>query len=257
MTIRITSLALIFFMLGCDGARKVTTTAEHKVPTGPPAPVYPLTQATKPADNALPTSAPVATCGTQVAPPLQVFIAGPVRGGLKYNTLPRGKGGYPETNNDNTTLGGFLKNNIVNWYQFKYQVEVTFVGPMKDAVYGQMISDPTDRASTTANIEFKDDSPENDAVGNEWTLEPGQQNSRFPVVEVAGQTVRWIDAPGGYGTRWSNTKSFIIDYAGACGVITHLQVYKYDVVGGAVPTMTALTLAQLKAEVGNFSFRVP
>lgn len=201
--------------------------------------------------------AAAAGCGTKVVPPIGYRTQGAISGKLVFHAFKRGDYSYPEVNspsvpNSNTTLGSC----DYGHYCFKYEITVTFAGPMKDAFYGQLISaSPT--STNKDDVVFKDDTPANDWPGKKWNLKAGETKGMFPVVEVAGQTVRWIDAPGGTELAMRGKNNFIIVYAGACGVVTDTKFFKIRYFESEHAKMTELTLAQLKAEVNSFKYEKP
>ncbi len=186
-----------------------------------------------------------AGCATKVVIPTGITakLSGTIRGGLSFNDRPRGNGKFPSVNNGNTTLGGFRDrlNLFVSRLGYKYEVEVTYQGPLKDAFYGQMISGPHSLdPSKDVHVKFRDDTPANDWVGKKWLLKPGESKASFPTVEVVGQTVRWIDAPGSSVGRIQGTYYLVVVYAGACGAIEDTKIllitYAAPIPGGPNPT---------------------
>jgi hypothetical protein len=264
--------ALIFLLvLSCCGDGDITvskTTKEDLVPTpAPPDRWYPFApgdeHALKHADyeNKIPLSAADATCGTKVKEPpaIDMHDTGKVIGGLKFNLFPRGKGSAAEANQDNTNLGPIYEKNsgvARDWYLYKFEVEITYTPVLKDGFYGQMISAPFEM-SATPDITFTDDSPENDTIGKQWFLAPGQKKSDFPVVEVQNTTVRWIDAPGGsqLGMGIADKKMFVIVYAGACKKVTYVKVLKFEYPKGKKPTITYIEPDKLKDQVKSYKFK--
>jgi hypothetical protein len=253
---------------GCNGdpVKSVTTEENLLATPKPPERRYPFREGLEgglnPADyqNRVPLQAVDPACATKVQDPPGIVVrtTGNLVGGLKYNTRKRGTGNAAETNGGNVALGGVWKDATIGWYdlhRFKFQVEISFVGPLADAFYGQMVTDPVALDATEKDVEFKDDTPANDWIGKEWSLAPGETKNDAAVVEVAGQTVRWIDAPGGTAFTVANKKMYFLFYAGACKKLTHVKIFKIEYPENETPKMTELTAAQLDAEVRNFSFR--
>ena len=124
----------------------------------------------------VPLQAADTACGTKVDT-FDIHMTGKVRGSLKFNTQPRGSYAVPETN-DNTDLGGF---NTGATAAFKYEVEITWIGPLKDAIYGQMIlTEPVALDSKGTSVEFHDDTPANDWVDKEWKIPEGETDIQGP-----------------------------------------------------------------------------
>jgi len=188
----------------------------------PPVPLTP------PVDALFPIGSAVG-CATEVVIPngITAKLSGTTTGALGYNGRPRGGGNYPSVNGGKKTLGGFR--DTLNWMStrigYKYEVSVTFQGPLKDAFYGQLISGPHSLDVTKpVHAKFRDDGPANDWVGKTWNLKPGETKAAFPVIEVVGQTVRWIDAPGGSPFSVQGTYHIVILYAGACGAVEDIEI---------------------------------
>jgi hypothetical protein len=201
-----------------------------------------------------PQTAAAADCATSVKDPLGVDVqtTGTVVGDLKYNTGPRMTGGMAATNGGNTQLGPVHKSSglFQNW-AYKFEVNITFNGPLKNAFYGQMASKPMpvkDNGPT-----FNDDTPANDWPGKEWKLPAGKKKTDFPVVEVKDSTVHWIDAPGGPTVK--DKKEYFMFYAGACGKVTHVQFMRVDFPDDKDPTAKLMTEAEFKKDAGgSFKF---
>jgi hypothetical protein len=258
---RLVSFAALLAALAGHAAE--TTTAENLEPTPKPPYAWPVfKEGFRHGDSNFPAlspatyagksiaSAPAAGCPTSVVS-LNVLTSGKVQGGLSYNTEARGSGGMPETNNGNTDLGGVHKKSgpFENW-AFKFEVVIVFQGPLENAFYGQLMSQPL--APGAQGPVFGNDTPENDWIGKSWNLPAGKTKSDFPVVEVSGNTVRWIDAP--QGVSRGNTKSYAIFYAGTCGKVTHTAILRIDFPNSSEPTGTLLTDAQFANEAGNFTY---
>ncbi|MGE0653360.1 MAG: hypothetical protein AB7P12_16690, partial [Alphaproteobacteria bacterium] len=208
-----------------------------------------------------------AGCPTHVHA-FDLYLAGQVRGSLSFNQYKRGGPPYAKPMNDgNTMLGGFesIPNRIMSWKAYKYQVEIRFLGPFQHAFFGQMIASP--QSFSFSDPTFDDDSPANDWPGKVWNLAPGDKKSDFPVIEIVTLTqtdhiVRYIDAPGGsevMGVGLSDKYQYVLIYAGACGVITHvkyLQLYFPDQFRwtDGTPRATEMNLAQFRNAVGSWSF---
>jgi len=253
-------LAALILMSTCYGDGPVKSTTTEKDLARTPEPPYgrsPFTKgsdgALNPADykNKIPTLAAAPGCGTKVTA-FNVYMNGNVRGGLKYNALPRTGVKAACLNNNDTTLGSCRPPGSLSVY-FKFEAEVTFMGALKDGFYGQLITRPSADASNNNDVEFEDDTPKNDWVGKEWFLQPPQKREDFPTVEVDGQTVRWIDSPE--AKPINAVKTFAIIFAGACGKLTNLEVFKLVYPPGGKATMTKITEADLKKEVKNFTFK--
>ncbi len=208
-----------------------------------------------------------AGCPTQVHS-FNLFLSGQVRGSLSFNQHKRGGPRWANSmNGGNTTLGGFqnYQTRFNSWLGYKYQVEIRFLGPLQHAFYGQMIADP--QAFSFSDPEFHDDPPANDWPTKRWNLGPGESKSSFPVIELVTLTntdhiVRYIDSPGGgevMGIGRSDKYVYVIIYAGACGVVTHikyLQLYYPDQFRwtDGTPRATEMTLQEFRDAVGDWSF---
>jgi hypothetical protein len=111
---------------------------------------------------------------------------------------------------------------------------------------------------SSARVQFTDDSPANDHGELTWNLESGEKKEDFPVFEVDGNTIRWIDSP-----QWTNSvligegRKFVLIYAGTCGYVTHAAILEITFSEAAAPTARVLTEAQFKAAVAGFSFAGP
>jgi hypothetical protein len=237
---------------------KSTTTKDDLFKT--PEPPYGRSVFTKGADGALdpaeyknkiPTvHEPAAGCGTKVTA-FNVYLSGPVHGSLKYDLLPRDNINFDCANNDKTL--GSCRGKGISTVIYKFEVEITFTGPLKDGFYGQLITRPSAAAANDNDVEFKDDTAKNDWVDKNWYLQPGQKKEEFPSVELDGQTVRWIDAP--QALALNAVKLFVIVYAGACGKLTNLEIFKITYPRAGKATMEKITEADLKKEVGSFIFK--
>lgn len=185
-----------------------------------------------PPSNTLFAIGPAVGCGTRVVIPsgITAKLSGTASGGLSYNDRQRGNGKYPSVNGGNKNLGGFrdtIKTDVFNLTRsgYKYEASVTFQGPLKDAFYGQLISGPHSLdPSKPVHASFREDGPANDWVTKKWNLQPGETKASYPTVEVVGQTVRWIDAPGGSPNRVQGTYHIVILYAGACGAVEDVEI---------------------------------
>jgi hypothetical protein len=190
---------------------------------------------------------------------LTVSLTGPIVGGLKFNQAKRmgARAQAPALNGNNTTLGGFwVPGDQVAIHHFKFQVIVTY-DDLTEAFYGQMFSGPLLTAFGKRNYEFHDDSPENDWSGLNWTLGPGEKKEDFPILEVEGTTVRWIDAPEAHDGGLQNSVpgiGYAIVYAGACGIVTHQEIVEISYPAGAPPTARMLTPAQFTAAVAGWTY---
>lgn len=216
--------------------------------------------------NRFPLEERIPTCEAAVNK-LEVFTDGITHGGLAFFTNYRGNFKdppnytYPETN-DNFQLGSVSTGNVYLYY--KYMVEITFAGELDDTFYGQMSTKPMPIESRAA-VEFHDWTPTNDAVGREWNV-PADKNftefkKRYPVVQVEKdtRTVRFIEAPGGaggsFGIGWEGKKMYVMVYAGTCGRITKVKVYKIVFPAGKKPVMTEVESADdLLKEQSSFTF---
>jgi len=208
-----------------------------------------------------------AACPTRVHA-FNLYLCGQLRGNLSFNQHKRGGPSYAHSmNGGNTKLGGFqnYQTRLNSWLAYKYQVEIRILGPMQHAFYGQMIADP--QAFSFTDPVFHDDSPANDWPGKRWNLAAGERKSSFPVIELVTLTnsdhiLRYIDAPGGgevMGIGISDKYSYVIIYAGACGVLTHvkyLQLYYPDQFRwtDGTPRATEMSFAQFRNAVGDWSF---
>jgi hypothetical protein len=256
-------LPLVATLVVLAGHAAETTTADNLAPTPQPPYAWPVfKEGFRHGDNSFPAysaaqyagtsigSAPAAGCPTSVVS-LRVLTTGKVDGNLSYHTAPRRSGTMPETNDGNTDLGGVYKKYgpVENW-AFKFEVVIEFQGPLGNAFYGQLMSNSL--APNAPAPVFGDDTPQNDWIGKSWDVPAGKSKSDFPVVEVSGNTVRWIDAP--QGTSRGNTKSYAILYAGACGKVTHTAILRLDFPSGGAPTARILSDAQFAAEAGSFTY---
>ncbi len=199
-----------------------------------------------------------------------LYTRGQIRGSLSFNQYKRGGSRiHPSMNRGNTTLGGFIDALLrppyipLIWLGYKYQVEIRFLGPLEYGFFGQMISSAQWFEFT--DPEFKADSPENDSIGKVWHLAPGDRKSDFPVIEIVKLTdtdhiVRYIDAPGGFYYRVGDRTTYVLIYAGACGVVTHvkyLKIYYPDIwaISDSIrPVATELTPNEFKDAVGGWKF---
>jgi hypothetical protein len=237
---------------------KSTTTKENLFKTpAPPSGRSPFAKgsegALNPADykNKIPpVSAPPSGCGTKVKS-LNVYMDGQVHGGLKYNLLQRDNIDFPCANNDQT-LGSCRKAGA-STVLFKFEGEVTFEGPLKDGFYGQLITHPSPADKNDSDVEFEDDTPKNDWIDKDWYLLPGEKKDDYPSVEVSGETVHWIDSPQALPLK--SVKRFVIVFAGACGTLTNLEIFKIVYPPAGKASMKKITEADLKTEVKNFTFK--
>ena len=163
---------------------------------------------------------------------LTVNLTGNISGKLSFNQKKRMKRvTIPELNDGNTKLGGVYKSSgFLETAFYKYEVVVEF-DSLVEAFYGQMISGAFGSSTTKPIIEFHDDSPANDWANLKWDLDTaaGEKKDDFPVLEVQGNTVRWIDAP--QATNFSIPgQNYVIVYAGVCGAITHMEIIEINYV---------------------------
>ncbi len=165
---------------------------------------------------------------------LTVNLTGAISGNLSFNQGKRmdGTSGIPELNGGNTTLGGIYKSaGLYETAFYKYEVVVEF-DSLVEAFYGQMISGAFGASSTKPTIEFHDDSPANDWDGLDWgglDTAAGETKSDFPVFEVEGNTVRWLDSPQANNFTIPG-QNYVIVYAGVCGAVTHMDIIEINYV---------------------------
>jgi hypothetical protein len=243
-----------------DEPKKSVTNKDDLSPTpGPPIGLYPFKEGAgyKPDDyvNKLPKSEAAESCKNKVTS-LEIHDKRKVVGNLKFNLRPRGDGNAAEMNGGNTDLGPvFEEMTLTNWYFYKYEVEISFTAGLEDTFYGQMITDPF-TIGTKPDVQFHDDTPANDWINKEWQLKPSEKKTDFPVIEIQGNTVRWIDSPGGTTFKVANTTQIIIVYAGACGKLTHLKIIKIEYPKGKKPKFSFVDPPEnLKDEVKSFKFK--
>jgi hypothetical protein len=252
----LTALILTGICYGEDGVKSTTTKEDLAKTPEPPLGHSPFTgdDALKPEDfeNKIPPiGAPPPGCGTKVTA-FNVYTDGQVRGALKYNGRPRAGVEVACLNNNDTTLGPCRAPTGITSF-FKFEAEVTFEGDLKNGFYGQLVTRPSPNAENTNDVTFGDDTPKNDWIGKNWFLKPTEKKENFPTVEVDGQTVRWIDSP--QGNAHGPIKLFVIVYAGACGKLTNLQIFKLAYQPTGKGKMTEITEADLKKEVKSFKFK--
>lgn len=254
------SLLLLPGLFGQDDEPKTskTKTKEELFATPkPPDGWYPFKEGTdyKPDDyeNKLPKSEASTSCATKVSG-IEIHDKGKIVGTLKYNLKQRSGGDAKETNGGNTDLGGvFDGGTILDWYHYKFEVEVSFTPNLEKSFYGQMATDPF-TMDKKEDVKFHDDTPANDYIGMQWILRPSEKKSDFPVVEVQGNTVRWIDAPG--GANQGNTTQIFIVYAGSCGKLTDVKVFKVEYPKKKKPQISYIDPPdKLKEQVKSFKFK--
>jgi hypothetical protein len=208
------------------------------------------------------TSKPIAGCPSMVVDPPGIVIrtTGTLVGGLSYNVSKRRQRiMLPALNGGNTQLGDARNADNTASY-FKFQVEIQF-NNLTEAFYGQMVMpDFLPLTGTGSRISFKDDTPANTFPGLDPP--PGvNPATSAPVFEVAGTTVRWIDAPQatsflGSFTGW-NQRKFILVYAGACGRVSHVMYLELSYAATGPTTARVLTHAQFAQAVAGWSFTPP
>lgn len=252
LTVAILLISILYFDICEINAESVSTRGENRVKSETtkedlaetPAPPYrwdPFTPWPGETPNQYPpineddffsTTIIPSDCTTSVKDPpgITIRLTGNIVGNLSYNDLQRGNGrpgASPAVNNGNKQLGGFRKQpgGAPSRTGYKYQVEITWEGPLKDAFWGQMASDMHYNVwNPNPAVEFDDDTPANDWVTKPWNLKPGEKKSDFPVVELVGQTLRYIDAPQGPVPDTVPGVKFFLIYAGACGKATHRKI---------------------------------
>ncbi len=188
---------------------------------------------------------------------LSVNLTGKVTGGLSFNQEKRMSKTkkIKELAGGNTTLGpvhrrsGILKNQF-----YKYEVVIVFDG-LEEAFYGQMITKPVINKPKDLKVVFEDDYPANDWDGLDWGgLKGKEKKGDFPVFEVKGNTVRWIDAPQRKDFSLSK-KRFVFIYAGACGRATYLKIIEIIYPNKAAPTAKLISKDQFKKAVSSWSYK--
>jgi hypothetical protein len=258
---RLAACAMAASLAACSSTSKLVTTQDNLVETpSPPNYYYPFdltpdegkqTLNIKDFINKLPLQKPDSHCTTSVAD-IEVLTSGPVEGDLKFNTKYRNAWNgsdeddfsFNETNNDNAELGGVATGNLYLYY--KYEVKISYVGNLKNAFYGQMMAKevvPMD--SNSKEVCFRSETPQNDNIGRVWRvtkdLPPIEVKKKYPSLEIEGQTVRWVNCVGGgagiMGVGFENKSQYLIVYAGACGKITNLKVYRIDFPANQKPIM--------------------
>ena len=81
-----------------------------------------------------------------------------------------------------------------------------------------------------------------------------------PVVEVEGQTARYIVCHGGpagsFGVGLENSKYYVLVYAGTCGSITKMKLYRITYEASKKPTMEEIDPpSALKDEVKGWTYQ--
>lgn len=271
-------LAVVLPLSSCgDGTTRMLTTFEDLVDTPkPPNQWYPFSPKTdqnpngkEPGEyvNKFPMEEPDSQCKGQVAR-LEVMATGPIKGNLKFNTKIRGNireapdYTYPETNQDNTDLGGVRTGNLYLYY--KYQVELTWSGDPSKVFYGQYISNQLRVDKNDEVVTFYPWTPENDTPEREWNIKTDQPvkefKKKYPVVEKddKSNTITYIDVVGGaggsFGIGTENKKYYLWIYAGACDKVTAMKLYKVDFTEGKLPSMREVKPENFLKEVKSFSF---
>jgi hypothetical protein len=183
---------------------------------------------------------------------LTVNLTGQISGNLRFNQGKRMLVGSPELNNDNKDLGGvYISAYGIQSEFYKYEVVIDFDG-LEEGFYGQMISGCV--SGTNPQVEFSDDSPENDWDGLNWNLGPGEKKEDYPVFEVDGDIVRWIDAPQAR-SPFIPCKNYVIVYAGACGTVTHMQIIEITYPSGSKPTARTLSKDEFRNAVSGWTYK--
>jgi hypothetical protein len=264
--------SLVLFLARPCAAKSEKTTKENNIGRPNPAdkgypfrkklvPGFPYLDA-KDYQDKLPLESAPSDCQTKVDQ-FNVYTTGTLKGGLKYHQGARGGSSLPALNGS-TDLGGVYEKQAVGaTYFFKYQVEISWIGDMKDAFSGQMmVTAPVKLDSKEKEIEFHDDGPDNDWIDKEWDVPSDwkgtfeEYKKQFPITETDGNTVRWIDAPGGHSIRMSDMKNYALFYAGACKKVTNVKVFKIEYPSGKNPTMTEVSPPEsLKDEVKGFKYK--
>lgn len=195
------------------------------------------------------------TCSSKVIS-LNVNLTGNISGNLSFNLNKRRGGTFPNgMNNGNTQLGGVEDNGILLRSQhYKFEVVVEFDN-LEEGFYGQMISDHYGWTWGGPNVEFHDDHPANDhAELNLANLGPDEKIEDFPVFEVQGNTIRWIDGPNYNGFSWVEQHQYVLVYAGSCGVVTHLEIIEITYPSSGIPSATILSKEDFEARVDEWRF---
>lgn len=148
--------------------------------------------------------------------------------------------------------GGFVRNQ-----HYKFEVVIVY-NNLTEGFYGQMISAPMDYSTGNMDIQFENDFPANDHNKLNWNLAQGETKAQFPVIEITGNTIHWIDGPQfATGFESDDQVRYVIIYAGACGVVTHMEILEIMYPRGGPPTAVKMSKNQFQAKAKSWSFKAP
>jgi hypothetical protein len=184
-------------------------------------------------------------------------LTGTVSGRLSFNLDKRRRGNAtPGMIGGDRNLGpvggaGWTRNQ-----HYKFEVVIVYSN-LVEGFYGQIISAPMDYEEGDMEIEFKNDFPENDHAKLNWDLAAGETKEQFATFEIQGNTVRWIDGPQYAGSNMDDQAQYVVVYAGACGLVTHVEIIEIIYARNGPPTASKLTKNQFDTKVKSWSFKAP